>query len=173
MSPRPIRRARARPPWDRLGAGRLRLWRLAREGDPWSPSDSPGRWSRGPDAMVYASTTAALAVLEGRAHLAPEDARRVHRLAQLEVAVRRGEVQRLRVAALPVDWKRRKAFTRDLGERWLEWGGAAALLVPSALVGGELNVLVNVAHPRWLDWRRAARSHEFRFDARLVGPGRP
>ena len=156
-----------------VGAGVLRLWRLALGEAPWQPADSPGRWSRQPDVMIYASAAAALAVLEARAHLDTGDARRVHRLGRIEVAVEAGEVRRLRVERLPPDWKQRKRITRDLGEAWLAGAASAALLVPSALCGGEMNVLVNPAHPAWARWCRAAHDDPFRFDPRLIGPGRP
>jgi RES domain-containing protein len=157
--------------WESLAGGRLRVWRLTLDEDAWKPAERAGRWSRRPGAMIYASTTAALATLEARAHLDPPDVRRVHQLVHLEVDVRAGDVECLRVDRLPADWKRRKAITRALGERWLQQGRSLALLVPSALVGGELNVLIDPSHPKWPRWRAAARSSDFRFDHRLVGPG--
>lgn len=175
--PRATRRPGFAPDLDHmveaLGRGRLRLWRVTRGEDPWAPADGAGRWSERPGAMVYASTTAALAVLEARAHLEAADGRRVHRLAWIELPVRAGEVHCVRVESLPPRWKRAKGPTRALGEAWLRRGGGVALLVPSALAAGELNVLVAPAHRRWPAWRRLALDRPFRFDARLLrAPGR-
>lgn len=155
-----------------LGGGRLRLWRVTLGEDPWEPADAPGRWSASSGVMIYASTVAALAVLEARAHLNAGQGRRTHRLTWIEVPVRPGEVACLRGERLPEDWRRRKRVTRALGEAFLTQARSAALLVPSALAAGELNVLVNPAHPRWQAWRRKAEDRPFRFDARLVrAPG--
>jgi RES domain-containing protein len=156
-----------------IPGGVLRLWRLALADSPWQAADAPGRWSLQPDVMIYASAAAALAVLEARAHLDTGDARRVFRLGQIEVEVEPGELRVLRVDRLPPDWKRRKGLTREIGEAWLASGSSVALLVPSALCGGEMNVLVNPAHPAWGRWCRHAQDHAFRFDLRLIGPGRP
>jgi RES domain-containing protein len=156
-----------------IPTGALRLWRLALGDSPWQTADGPGRWSLQPDAMIYSSCTAALAVLEARAHLDNGDAHRVFRLGRIDVEVEPGELRCLRCERLPPDWKRRKRLTREIGEAWLSSGASAALLVPSALCGGEMNALVNPAHPAWDRWRRRAQDHAFRFDPRLIGPGRP
>lgn len=156
-----------------IPSGVLRLWRVALADSPWQPADAAGRWSLQPDVMIYASAAAALAVLEARAHLDTGDARRVFRMGQIQVEVEPGELRGLRADRLPPDWKRRKRVTREIGEAWLASGASVALLVPSALCGGEMNVLVNAAHPAWERWRRHAQDHAFRFDRRLVGPGRP
>ena len=147
--------------------GTLRAWRVARK-DVWEPGDGPGRWHRPGDSMLYASTTAALAVLEARAHLEAADARRPHVLSCFCVELEPGDVACLDAAALPADWKRRKSLTRALGSQWLAAGWSAALLVPSALAPGELNVLIDPAHPRTRRWLRAAVDQPFRFDPRLL-----
>jgi RES domain-containing protein len=151
-----------------LGPGRLRLWRVTLDADAWKPADAAGRWSREGAPVIYASSAAGLAVLEARAHLEPVDARRAHRLAWLEVELAAGEAQCLECDRLPANWKRRKALTRDIGEQWLEEGASVALFVPSALVAGEMNVLLNARHPHWARWHRNANDTTFRFDSRLV-----
>lgn len=151
-----------------LGTGRLRLWRVTLDADAWKPADAAGRWSQKCAPMIYASSAAGLAVLEALAHLDPEAARRPHRLAWLEVELRAGDAHCVDCDRLPATWKRRKALTRDIGAHWLQDGSSVALLVPSALVAGEMNVLLNATHPRWRHWRRNASDAPFRFDSRLV-----
>jgi RES domain-containing protein len=151
-----------------LGPGRLRLWRVTLDADAWAPADAPGRWSRAGAPIIYASSAAGLAVLEARAHLDAKDARRTHRLAWLEVEVAAGDAQCLQCDRLPANWKRRKALTRDIGGHWLAQAASVALLVPSALVAGEMNVLLNATHRHWARWRRSADEAAFRFDSRLV-----
>lgn len=147
--------------------GRLRAWRVAK-GEVWTPGEGAGRWNHESDDMLYASTTAALATLEALAHLEPADARRAHRIACFCVELRAGDLACLDPAALPRNWKRNQSLTRDIGAHWLRHHPTAALLVPSALAPGELNVLIDPAHGSWKKWRAAVLSRLFRFDPRLV-----
>lgn len=147
--------------------GRLRAWRVAK-GEVWTPGEGAGRWNRQGDDMLYASTTASLAALEALAHLEPADARCAHRIAWFCVDLRSGDLACLDPEALPRNWKRAQSLTRAIGAHWLRQHPAAALLVPSALAPGELNVLIDPAHERWRKWRGGVRSCPFRFDGRLV-----
>lgn len=149
------------------GHGRLRAWRVAL-GAVWAPGEDAGRWNREGDEMLYASTTAALATLEALAHLQARDARRAHRIAHFCVDLRAGDLACLDAQALPADWKRRKGLTRAIGAHWLRRHPAAALLVPSALAPGELNVLIDPGHARWRQWRERLVTQPFRFDPRLI-----
>ena len=106
-------------------------------------------------------------MLEALAHLARADARRPHRLATLELALGGDDALMVPLASLPGGWKRNKALTRGIGEAWLASRRSTLLLVPSALVAGELNVLIDASSARWKRWRRAARELPFRFDARI------
>jgi len=121
--------------------------------------------------MLYASATAALAVLEARAHLEPGDARRRHRLDCFCAVLRPGEAWCIDPAALPADWKRSHGWTRAVGSGWLATGQGAALLVPSVLAPGELNVLLNPRHPAFHRWIRDSVRQDLRFDARLLRLG--
>jgi RES domain-containing protein len=147
--------------------GRLRAWRVAL-GAAWTPGEGAGRWNRDGDDVLYASTTAALATLEALAHLQPRNARRVHRIAHFCIDLQAGDLACLDAQALPADWKRRKSLTRAIGAHWLREHPAAALLVPSALAPGELNVLIDPRHPRWRIWRKRVASRPLRFDPRLI-----
>lgn len=152
----------------RAKPGALRLWRVSKSRECWEPGSGPGRWSRAEDSMIYASTTAALAALEALAHLERSDADKRHRLAWAEIATGRTDVICLDAEHLSPRWKQRRAFTQALGRHWLESQASVVLLVPSALVGGEMNALVNPAHPRWAQWREHCCDAAFRFDPRLT-----
>ncbi len=73
---------------------------------------------------------------------------------------------------LPDDWRDLPApeSTREPGSRWVTESRSVALRVPSLVVDGEFNYLLNPRHP---DFARlkigAARS--FSFDPRLSNPG--
>lgn len=117
--------------------------------------------------MVYTSATLSLAVLELLANLskdqAPDDLVTVPADLPDDLPVRA-----LEPAALPRDWRSYPAprALAELGSRWLEKAETAVLAVPSAIIPGERNWLLNPAHP---DFRRirAGRAEPFRFDPRL------
>jgi RES domain-containing protein len=169
--PTDVRRAAARVLHEglrELQPGRVRLWRVTVSKDCWEVGDSDGRWSLAHDPIVYASTTAGLATLEALAHLKSSDARKPHRLACLDLPVARGAAQWLDLAALPADWKRRRRLTQEIGRQWLAAGQSVLLLIPSALVAGEQNALINATAPVWQRWCRRSRDAAFRIDGRLV-----
>lgn len=153
--------------FEHVGPGRLRVWRAAKPGHLWDTSDGTARWTVKGDPVIYASCTAGLAVLEAVAHLKRVDGPRPHRLGHVEIDVHANDVWMVRVETLPRQWKRSKATTRRLGQAWLAAKGAALLLVPSALVAGEMNALIDATSPQWRRWRAGCSDSAFRFDRRL------
>lgn len=151
----------------RAPAGRLRIWRIARPGQLWKASDRLARWSLEDEPVIYASCTAGLAVLEALVHLERQDARRLHRPALIDVPVTDHDVMLLPSEQLPRGWQRRKPLTRRIGRTWLQEANSSALLVPSALVAGEMNVLIDARSSGWRDWSRQSVDAAFRFDSRL------
>ena len=119
-----------------------------------------GRWNSAGRPLVYAASTAALALLEVRVHLdlppelLPDDYTLVT-IALSDLAV---EV----LDAIPDD-------PAAFGDRWLEEQSSPVLRVPSAIVPESPNLLLNPAHP---EARRAAITarRPFAFDRRLWLP---
>ena len=110
--------------------------------------DSPGRWHRRGQSIVYAASTLSLAALEYFVHLGRADTRiafvSVHAIVADDLAM---EV--VEPGSLPENWNSSPPIdaTMDLGTRWrLEMRGAV-IRVPSALVPGEFNYLLNPQHP--------------------------
>lgn len=115
--------------------------------------------------MVYTSTSLALAAIEFFMHLdpsvAPDDL----------VSVRAGipdELYREKlVQGLPAGWRRvDNQHLQKLGADWARSGLSVALEVPSAVVEGEWNVLLNPVHP---DFSKIeiAPARPFRYDERM------
>jgi RES domain-containing protein len=116
--------------------------------------------------MVYASTSLALAAVETFVNLEPN-------LTPSDLVSIEGEIPeavaigRLDPASLPPGWHAsRDESLRRFGDDWIHASKTAALLVPSAAIRGEWNVLLNPAH---LDFSRIEfRSPQpFEFDARM------
>jgi RES domain-containing protein len=128
----------------------------------------PGRWHQAGTRVAYCSESRALAALE---QLVPLHRNRLppHFVCfRVEIP---DEVAILKVSVehLPADWHRQPGppELRDIGTRWAETGETVALQVPSAVVPGEHNFLVN---PRQPNFGRLVigEAEPFEFDERLT-----
>ncbi len=117
---------------------------------------------------MYASERLSLAVLEVLVHVEPDAVPPGLMSYETEIP------DNLRTTTVPNDvlppeWQDKPSHpaSRALDDAWLARGGTAALLVPSAIVPGESNVLIN---PRHQDEGAitVVRMLPFRFDLRLV-----
>lgn len=150
------------------------VWRICRRRFARRPLSGAGglhasaRWHSAPRLIVYASQSLALASLEMLVHvdldLPPDD------LLALQIAVPADIAQaELRPAQLPRFWRRYPApkALQSLGNAWLDQRETAVLRVPSALIPGEFNYLINPQHPDARHIRVVDRSR-FTFDPRLI-----
>jgi RES domain-containing protein len=116
---------------------------------------------------AYASSSLALASLEYFVNLNPEDA--PADLVSIRVEIPDDVIlERVDLVSLPENW-RATPFPLELqavGERWLISASSVFLLVPSALVPDELNLLINPSHSDFKDLR-FSEAMEFRFDPRM------
>jgi RES domain-containing protein len=125
-----------------------------------------GRWNSRGIRVVYASTSLALAAVETFVNLEP-----ILRPADL-VSVE-GDIPdsvmtaRLDVTALPADWdKTRDESLHRFGDEWIHAKKTTALLVPSAVIRGEWNVLLNPVHADFSKIR-LKNPEPFEFDLRM------
>jgi RES domain-containing protein len=123
------------------------------------------RWNHLGSPMVYCATSPALAALEFFVNLEPNEA--PDDLLLAEAAIPDELVEQLDLALLPAGWRELDNLAcRDLGSGWASSGRSVALQVPSAVVEGDWNVLLN---PRHVDFSRIqlAAPKPFRYDARM------
>ena len=125
-----------------------------------------GRWNSRGVRVVYASTSLALAAVETFVNLEPN--LQPKDLVSIEAEIPDGlEIGRLDLQVLPTQWHEIRGESLHLfGDEWVHRGDSAALLVPSAAIRGEWNVLLNPAHPEFA----RIKFHEprsFDFDARM------
>ncbi len=154
----------------------MRVWRICRA--PFAqaafsgegPRLFSGRWNPKGVPMVYTSTHLSLAALEVFVHLEvrsePDDL--VSVMAELaveqDVLLQQGEAL---LSRLPRDWRSlENRALREIGAAWIASASSLALMVPSAVIEGEWNVLLNPAHP---DARKIALAEPktFQFDPRM------
>jgi RES domain-containing protein len=127
-----------------------------------------GRWHTRGRPIVYCAATAALAVLEVRVHLdlvvTPGDYVLMGITVPETVAART-----VSATDLPAGWQSPggEDDCRAIGDDWLETCSHAILIVPSAIIAVENNVLLNPRHP---DTARlpSPRLMPFAWDDRLL-----
>lgn len=151
----------------------MKVWRICRARYAASAFSGAGaklyaaRWNPPDVPMVYAATSLALAAVEVFVNLEPLDAPDDLVAIEAELPLLESQCERLEVPVLPRDWKRvNHPVLRRLGADWISSLRSLALIVPSAAVDGDWNVLINPLHP---DARkiRAEKPRPFRFDERM------
>lgn len=150
----------------------MRFWRICRRRYAAEAATGAGarlyggRWNSRGVSMVYGSTSLALAAVETfvnlEPNLTPSD------LVSIEGGIPEAIViGRLDPTTLPAGWhESRDESLRRFGDGWIHRNETAALLVPSAAIRGEWNVLLNPAH---LDFSKIKfeTPEPFEFDARM------
>lgn len=149
----------------------MRAWRIA--SGRYDPLDGEGarrvggRWNSPGRPVVYASLNASLAVLEKLVWVDPEDVPDDLQLFEIEVPDD-APVATLESEHLPPDWKEvGSPGCAGTGDRWLAAGESLVLVVPSAVLAEERNVLINPRHPE-AGRVRVVESRPFVFDVRLL-----
>jgi RES domain-containing protein len=123
------------------------------------------RWNHLGTAMVYTSTSRALAALEFFVNLQPDEA--PDNLLMAEATVLDASVETLDAKLLPRNWRALdNERCRDLGSEWARSLRSVALKVPSAVVDEDWNVLLNPKHPQFGKVKIGA-AKPFRYDERM------
>jgi len=126
-----------------------------------------GRWNSKGTAVVYISSSRALAVLEVAVHtplgFMPSD----YFMATIELPDN-AEIFKPGAAQLPEKWKSNPLIkaTQQIGDSFVKANKYLALQVPSATVAGDFNYLLNPLHP---DFKavKIINTEFFEFDSRL------
>ena len=125
-----------------------------------------GRWNSRGVRVVYASTSLALAAVETFVNLEPN--LQPNDLVSFEGEIPEGmEIGKADLASLPANWhETRDEALRKVGDDWVRGGQTAALLVPSAAIRGEWNLLLNPAHAEFSKIKLQP-PEPFEFDVRM------
>ncbi len=130
---------------------------------------SGGRWNSPGVALVYTSESRALCTAEIAVHtglgLLPTDYRLVTIFFPDQAL--QSEIDPLK---LPHDWRSfpYPPFTRIIGDEFVKENSYLILKVPSAVVPGDFNYLINPAHAE-ISQVRIVKTEPFGFDKRLFG----
>jgi RES domain-containing protein len=125
-----------------------------------------GRWNSRGVRVIYASSTKSLAALETLVHLNPPlPFNYIAFRLQFDAAL----VENIPLNRLPADWRVEPPppSTKAIGDAWLREVRSAVLALPSVVVPGELNYLLNPAHPAFKKIS-IGKPERFVFDPRLL-----
>lgn len=125
-----------------------------------------GRWNSIGRPVVYAADTLSLAALERLVHLGDYELLQRHRWSWIEYDD--ANATTLTLTDLPPTWANDPPppEIQQLGDAWLTRGDTLALRVPSVIVPGEFNVMLNPTHSAFATAGRGS-FEDFRFDPRL------
>lgn len=117
--------------------------------------------------MVYTAQSQSLAALEILVHLDLPELLKKYVLFQ--VSIHPSDVLDLDLSKLPKNWRADPVppRVRAIGDKWIADGASAVLRVPSTLVPGESNFLLNPRHPNFATLR-IGKAVPFLFDPRLA-----
>ena len=155
----------------------IRAWRLCKRSrvagafDGRGAAQNPGRWNGSGIAVVYTAESRSLASLEVLVHTEDTQVLAAVSWSMIPVGIDESLIESL--PALPVDWRQLPAplSTREVGTRWAIESRSAVLRVPSIVVEGEFNYVLN---PRHADFARLeiGAPLSLSFDPRLSGSSR-
>jgi RES domain-containing protein len=140
---------------------------LTRYADSLKASGRAARWNPNKVEVIYASSSRSLACLENVVHRSQLGLNQLFSVMTIEISDSI-KTEIIKPDSLPGDWKEfyRMPFTQAIGERWVEDNKTAVLQMPSSIIDGELNFLLNPSHP---DFKhiRLIKTEPFLFDTRI------
>jgi RES domain-containing protein len=155
------------------------VWRVTRKAHAEQPLSGEGtrrfggRWNHIGVAVVYASQSLSLAVLEYLVNLPISDLPGDLVSIQIEIPddLPRADIT---IKALPDNWRTYPSVEelKDIGTDWARQAATPILVVPSVVIPSELNYLVNPAHPL-SDAIKIVSVDAFALDTRLYGTPKP
>jgi len=125
-----------------------------------------GRWNNPGTAIVYTAQSQSLAALEMLVHL--DSSELLEKYVLIGVEFDPSLIRLVELSALPRHWTSDPPppEVRSVGDDWVLARSSAVLQVPSTLVPGENNFLLNPEHQDFVGLR-FGRPLAFRFDPRL------
>jgi RES domain-containing protein len=154
------------------------LWRIGTDTPSYQADDlsgkgaesTGGRWNAKGVPVVYASHTRALACLETFVHFNAGGLplnRYLVEIAVPDATWKAAVVQSAATLAIGWDAEPPGMVSIDLGTAWLQAKTSALMIVPSAIVPEETNVLVNPLHP-YSSGITAKKVRKWVYDPRLT-----
>jgi RES domain-containing protein len=126
-----------------------------------------GRWSPPGIRVIYCADSRSLALVEVLANIRGDELFQRQQWVIISVQVPEGLIER--PGRVPDSWRETPypAATQAFGAEWVQSQRSVALRVPSVVVPGEFNYLLNPAHPQF-GKIKVGKPEPFSFDPRLA-----
>ena len=130
-------------------------------------SGTEARWNSRGYFVIYTAGSRALACLENLVHRDSEGLKNLFKVIVINIPDE-VEITEIPETDLLENWTKSNNLykTRQAGNTWLNLHTSCVLKVPSAVIKGEFNFLINPAHPVFSKIKIKALE-EFEFDSRL------
>lgn len=141
----------------------------AKYGQKLSASRAPNRWNGENQYVLYAAESRALAALEMVAHRSSKMRKNDFKILAISLPDPRNVFEEMPVDKLPINWRTMMAYNQlqRLGGEWYRSKRKLILRVPSVLVDGEYNYIINTNHPDFEKHVVLKTVKDFQWDNRL------
>jgi len=125
-----------------------------------------GRWNHKGNPVLYTCQSRALAAMELAVHITLSTIRNDFIMLSIEIPETTFHV--LPIEKLPEDWKQYPfpISTQSIGTKWLAENNELVMKVPSVVIEGDYNFLINPLHNLFSEVR-IIEMKDFAFDTRL------
>lgn len=127
-----------------------------------------GRWNNVGNAVVYTSSSRALAALEVLVHLPSTTLKKLD-FTMVSIEIPENSVEEIFYADIKRDFQinRFSTYFKNIGDNWLRENSSLLLKVPSVVIHEEMNYLINPNHKDF-NKVKLTETKLFRFDDRLA-----
>ncbi|MCC8376148.1 MULTISPECIES: RES family NAD+ phosphorylase [Photorhabdus] len=127
-----------------------------------------GRWHNIGRPAVYVTTSVSLAVLEVLVHVGDDEL--LTDFALLSIDIPENQIDILNIDTLPPDWNDPipPVSTMEIGSEWLDVNDSIGLMVPSAIIPYENNVMLNPMAKDFQKYMSTIKRLDFGIDSRLA-----
>ncbi|MFN8262676.1 MAG: RES family NAD+ phosphorylase [Chitinophagales bacterium] len=127
-----------------------------------------GRWNNVGNAVVYTSSSRALAALEVLVHLPSTTLKKLD-FTVVSIEIPENSVEEIFYADIKRDFQinRFSTYFKNIGDNWLRENSSLLLKVPSVVIHEEMNYLINPNHKDF-NKVKLTETKLFRFDDRLA-----
>ena len=130
-------------------------------------SGNPARWNSKDIKVIYTAQSNALACLENVVHRNSRGLQKDFR--QMNIAIPDAiEMEEIKETDLKPEWKDflQMPYTQSIGDAWINAAKTSVLKVPSAIIPGDSNYLLNPSHKDFIKIK-LIKTIPFKFDSRI------
>jgi RES domain-containing protein len=140
---------------------------LAKYSDKLTASGRAARWNPNDVEMIYTASSRSLACLENVVHRSQAELTLIFNIMTIECPAGI-KINRIDEADLSAHWTEfdQMYLTQRIGADWIRGNSSAILEVPSSVVDGEINYLLNPTHADFKSIR-IIKNEPFVFDKRI------